>query len=78
MTKRGIVEGRRITIRGQHVTEQDWRGILAVLTTVGYFLVISIASLRYDFAQMLIATGLLSTPEMLVLSWYFRAKEQEK
>ncbi len=78
MTKHEIVGRRRLTIRGQQVTEQDWRGILAILTTLGYQLVIAIATARYDFVQMLIATGLLSTPEMLVLSWYFKAKEQQR
>lgn len=73
-----LVGRRRVTIRGQQVTEQDWRGILAVLTTLGYFLAIALALVRYEFEQVLIATGVLSTPETLVLSWYFKAKEDGK
>lgn len=73
-----LVGKRRLTIHGQQVTNQDWRGILAVLTTVGYFLTVSVALLRYDFVQVLTATGLWSTPELLVLNWYFKAKEDEK
>ncbi len=69
---------RRLTIRGQEVTNQDWRGILAVLTSLGYFLVVSLATIRFEFLQVLAAIGLLSTPEMLVLSWYFKAKEEAK
>ena len=69
---------RRITVRGQQVTEQDWRGILAVLATVGYFLTVAIASLRFDFSQLLTITGFWSSPELLVLNWYFKAKEAEK
>lgn len=78
MKRSGTGERRRLTIRGQEVTNQDWRGILAVLTTVGYFLVVSLTTLRFEFLEILVATGLLSTPEMLVLSWYFKAKEEEK
>ena len=69
---------RRVTIRGQQVTEQDWRGILAILTTIGYFIVVAIATFRFEFMQTLVLVGLLSTPEMLVLSWYFKAKENTK
>ena len=69
---------RRITIRGQQVTEQDWRGVLAILTSLGYFALIAISSFRYGFSETLTMAGLLSTPEMLVLSWYFRAKENGK
>ena len=78
MTPHGEVGKRRLTIHGQQVTNQDWRGIIAVLTTVGYFLAVSVASLRYDFLQVLAATGMWSTPELLVLNWYFKAKEDEK
>ncbi len=74
----GMIGRRRVTIRGKQVTEQDWRGILAILTTIGYFLTIAIASLRYDFVQLLTATGFWSSPELLVINWYFRAKEGEK
>src|SRR5438552_2949863 len=28
---------RRVTVRGQQVTEQDWTGIIAIITTLGYF-----------------------------------------
>ncbi len=62
-------------LRGQEVTEQDWRGILAIITTLGYFVVVSLAALRFDFTQTLLATSLLSTMETLVLNWYFRAQE---
>jgi len=73
-----VLQRRRVTIAGQQVTEQDWRGILAVLTTVGYFSVISAATLRYEPEQTLALTGLLSTLEMVVLSWYFKAKENSR
>ncbi len=73
-----VVGKRRVTIRGQQVTEQDWRGILAILTTLGYFVTIAIASLRYDFVELLTVTGFWSTPELLVLNWYFKAKENER
>lgn len=74
----GIVGRRRITVRGQQVTDQDWRGILAILTTLGYFGTVAIASVRYDFIQLLAVTGFWSSPELLVLNWYFKAKEAEK
>jgi hypothetical protein len=67
-----------VTIAGQQVTEQDWRGILAVLTSLGYFIVISFATLRYVAEEALAIIGLLSTLEMVVLSWYFKAKEESK
>lgn len=66
---------RRITVRGQQVTEQDWRGILAILTTIGYFFTASMALFRFGFTQALAMAGFELTPEMLVLNWYFRAKE---
>ncbi len=69
---------RRITIGGQQVTEEDWRGVLAVLTTLGYFTVISAAIVRYGAQEALAVVGLLSTLEMVVLSWYFKAKENSK
>jgi hypothetical protein len=69
---------RRVTIAGQQVTEQDWRGILAVVTTLGYFVVISVATLRYGAEEALAVIGLLSTVETVVLSWYFKAKETTK
>ncbi len=74
MTDRHTNE-RRITVHGHRVTEQDWRGVLAIITTLGYFVIVLIVALRNDFPETLTAAGLLSTPEMLVLSWYFRAKE---
>ena len=70
-----IVHRRRVTIAGQQVTEQDWRGILAVVTTLGYFVVISIAALRYGADESLAVIGLMSTLETVILSWYFKAKE---
>jgi len=73
-----VLHRRRVTIAGQQVTEQDWRGVLAVLTTLGYFVVISIATLRYGVEQSLAVVGFLSTLEMVVLSWYFKAKEDAK
>lgn len=69
------IQRRRVTIAGQPVTEQDWRGILAVLTTLGYFIVISVATVRYGEEEALAVIGLLSTLETVVLSWYFKAKE---
>jgi len=69
---------RRVTIAGQQVTEQDWRGILAVVTTLGYFIVISVATLRYGAEEALAVIGLLSTLETVVLGWYFKAKENSK
>ncbi len=69
---------RRITIRGQQVTEQDWRGILAVLMTLGYLVIIAVSEVRFGFTESLVTMGFMSTPETLVLSWYFRAKEERK
>ncbi len=51
---------------------------MAILTTLGYFVTIAIASLRYDFVELLTVTGFWSTPELLVLNWYFKAKENER
>jgi len=69
---------RRITIRGQQVTEQDWRGILAILTTVGYFVIMTVTAVRFGFTESLVTMGFMSTPETLVLSWYFKSKEERK
>jgi hypothetical protein len=69
---------RRVTIRGQQVTEQDWRGILAIVTALGYFLNATLAMLRFGFIEAIATIGFLLTPEMLVLSWYFKAKEDGK
>ncbi len=66
---------RRVTVRGQQVTEQDWRGILAIITTLGYFLNATLAMLRFGFTEAIATLGFLLTPEMLVLTWYFKAKE---
>ncbi len=66
---------RRVTLRGQQVTEQDWRGILAVVTTLAYFLNGTLAMLRFGFTETIATLGILLTPEMLVLNWYFKAKE---
>jgi hypothetical protein len=71
------VRKRRITVHGQQVTEQDWRGFLAILTTLGYLVLVAITTLRHSLAETMTAASILSTPEMLVLSWYFRAKEAE-
>ncbi len=78
MTCYSTRQKRRVTIGGQQVTEQDWRGILAILTTVGYFMVVTIATFRYGFTETLVTIGFLSTPEMLVVSWYFKAKEDSR
>jgi hypothetical protein len=69
---------RRVTIRGQQVTEQDWRGILATVTALGYFLNATLAMLRFGFTEAIATIGFLLTPEMLVLTWYFKAKEDGK
>ena len=69
---------RRVTIRGQQVTEQDWRGILAVLTTLGYFSTALMAIFRFGFAEVIAIVGFSLTPEMLVLNWYFKAKEERR
>jgi hypothetical protein len=69
---------RRITIRGQQVTEQDWRGILAVLTTIGYFAILTVSAVRFGFTESLVILGFMSTPETLVLNWYFKAKEEKQ
>ncbi len=73
-----VVHQRRVTIAGQQVTEQDWRGILAVVTILGCFVVISVATLRYGAEEALAIIGVLSTLETVVLSWYFKAKEGSK
>jgi hypothetical protein len=73
-----IIHRRRVTIAGQQVTEQDWRGLLAVATTLGCFVVISVATLRYGAEEALAIIGMLSTLETVVLSWYFKAKEVSK
>ncbi len=67
---------RRITIKGQQVTEQDWRGILALLTTTGYFIVATISILKFSFTESLATMGFLLTPQTLVLNWYYKAKEK--
>ncbi len=69
---------RRITVRGQQVTEQDWRGILAIITTLGYFVNATLAMLEFGFTEAVTTIAFLMTPEMLVLSWYFKAKEVER
>ena len=66
---------RRITIRGQQVTDQDWRGFIAVMTTLGYLSNATLAILRFGFTEAIATIGFLLTPEMLVLNWYFRAQE---
>jgi len=73
-----MIHRRRVTIAGQQVTEQDWRGILAVASTLGYFVVISVATLRYGAEEALAIIGVLSTLETVVLGWYFKAKEGSK
>ena len=69
---------RRVTVRGQQVTEQDWRGIIAIITTLGYFFNVTLAMLRFGFTEAIATVGLLLTPEMLVLTWYSKAKEDGK
>jgi len=69
---------RRVTIRGQQVTEQDWRGLLAIIATLGYFSNGTLALLRYGFTESVAMMAFLLTPEMLILNWYFRAKEVEE
>ena len=69
---------RRITVKGQQVTEQDWRGILAIITTLGYFVNATLAMLDFGFTEAIAAIAFLLTPEMLILSWYFKAKEDER
>ena len=66
---------RRVTVRGQQVTEQDWRGIIAIITTIGYFVNETLAMLRFEFTEAIATIAFLLTPEMLVLTWYFKAKE---
>ena len=78
MTSNHEYTKRRITIRGQQVTEQDWRGVLAVLTTMSYFAVVIVSAVRFGFNESLITMGFLSTSETLVLNWYFKAKEERK
>jgi hypothetical protein len=73
-----VIHRRRVTLAGQQVTEQDWRGILAIVTTFGCFVVISVATLRYGAEEALAIIGMLSTLETVVLSWYFKAKELSK
>lgn len=69
---------RRVTVRGQQVTDQDWRGILAIITTLGYFLNGTLAMLRFGFTETIATLGIMLTPEMVVLAWYFKAKEDER
>jgi hypothetical protein len=69
---------RRITVRGQQVTEQDWRGILAIIATLGYFVIATLAMLEFGFTEAIATIAFLMTPETLVLSWYFKAKEDER
>jgi hypothetical protein len=66
---------RRVTVRGGTVTEQDWRGMLAILTTIGFFSTATMALLRFEFAEAIATVGFVLTPEMLVLNWYFKSKE---
>jgi len=69
---------RRVTVRGQQVTEQDWTGIIAIITTLGYFANATLAMLRFGFTEAIATIAFLLTPEMLVLTWYFKAKEDGK
>ena len=68
---------RRVTVKGHQVTEQDWRGFLAIVATLGYFLNGTLAMLKFGFTESIAILGFLLAPEMLVLNWYFRAKEVE-
>ncbi len=70
-----ITKRRRITIRNQEVNEQDWRGLIAILTTVGFFAVSTAALFRYSFGDTIATVAMLSTTETLVLNWYFKSKE---
>ncbi len=36
------------------------------------------ALLRFGFAEAIAITGFVLTPEMLVLNWYFKSKEDER
>ena len=67
---------RRVTIKGKPVTEQDWRGLLAIMTTIGYLSNSTLAIIRFGFTEAIAAIGFLLAPEMLVLNWYFRAREE--
>jgi len=62
-------------VRGHQVTEQDWRRIIAIITTIGYFVNATLAMLRFEFTEAIATIAFLLTPEMLVLTWYFKAKE---
>lgn len=61
MTVQSVKE-RRITVHGHRVSEQDWRGFLGILTTVGYLIIVGVVALRHEFSETLAAAGLLSTP----------------
>jgi hypothetical protein len=52
--------------------------MLAILTTLGYFSTATMALLRFGFAETIATLGFVLTPEMLVLNWYFKAKEEGK
>jgi hypothetical protein len=47
------------------------------MITLGYLLNATLAILRFGFTEAIATIGFLLTPEMLVLNWYFRAREVE-
>jgi hypothetical protein len=47
------------------------------MITLGYLLNATLAILRFGFTETIATISFLLTPEMLVLNWYFRAREVE-
>ena len=61
-------------IKIENVTEEDWRGLLALLIIGGGFAILAVAMV---LDKPWVASGLL--PIMaLVAQWYFKAKENTK
>jgi hypothetical protein len=59
----------RLRVKSLRVEEYDWRGLLAIITTLGYIVLLA---LRIPGVEMLgVAVG-------LIVGWYFNARRERK
>jgi len=56
--------------------EEDYRGLLALLYGIGFFILLGIGVYYRDYNLLGVILGALSTPFTLILKWYFDAKEK--
>ena len=64
-----------MSVEKTEITEEDWRGILALVLVVGMLVLIALGAIIKNMELVYTVIAAMSAPVSLTVKWYFEGKK---